>query len=120
LKIRRIGMNKILVAGSIAFDNIMKFPGLFKDNIIADRIDSLNVSFLVDSLKKTKGGSAPNIAYNLALIGEKPYILGSAGNDFTEYKMWLESKGVYTDYIKELDNEFTASCFISLTRKITK
>jgi adenosine kinase len=58
-------MGKIIVAGSIAFDNIMDFPGYFRDQIIPDRIDELNISFLVKSLRKVRGGTAPNIACSL-------------------------------------------------------
>ncbi|MCR4434852.1 MAG: carbohydrate kinase family protein [Clostridiales bacterium] len=106
-------MHKVLVGGSIAYDHIMDFPGLFKDHILPDKIESLNVSFLVNSLKKIRGGTAPNIAYNLALIGEKPMIVGTAGKDFCEYKEWLEARGVDTRYIRILEHDFTASCFIN-------
>ncbi|HOJ81407.1 MAG TPA: hypothetical protein PLG72_11220, partial [Clostridiales bacterium] len=69
-------MGKIIVAGSIAYDHIMEFPGYFSELIISDRIEKLNISFLVRSLKKVRGGSAPNIAYNLALTGLEAEILG--------------------------------------------
>ncbi len=106
-------MNKVLVCGSIAFDNIMDFPGLFKEQILPDKIHALNVSFLVNTLKKVKGGTAPNIAYNLALIGESPIILGTVGRDFNEYREWLNQKGVDTSNIRILEDDFTASCFIT-------
>jgi len=77
-------MGKIIVGGSIAYDNIMDFPGLFKDQILPDKIQALNVSFLVNSLKKVRGGTAPNIAYNLALVGEEAMVLGTAGRGFFE------------------------------------
>jgi len=104
---------RILVCGSIAYDNIMDFPGLFKDQILPDKIHALNISFLVNSMKKVRGGTAPNIAYNLALVGEDPAILGTAGKDFVEYRDWLNEKGVNTDYITILENDYTASCFIT-------
>lgn len=106
-------MGKVIVSGSIAFDNIMDFPGLFGEQILPDRINSLNVSFLVNGLKKVKGGTAPNIAYSLALVGEKPYVLGTAGCDFGEYRAWLNKNGVNTDYIRILEEDYTASCFIT-------
>jgi len=106
-------MNKVLVCGSIAYDNIMDFPGLFKDHIIPERIHALNISFLVNSLKKVRGGTAPNIAYNLALIGEKPSVVGTAGKDFYEYRDWLKENGVETGHIKILEDDYTASCFIT-------
>lgn len=105
-------MGKVLVCGSIAYDHIMDFPGLFKDHILPDKIHALNVSFLVNSMKKVRGGTAPNIAYNLALVGEKPVILGTAGRDFYEYKEWLDSNGVDTGSIRIVQDDFTASCFI--------
>ncbi|MCL6589486.1 MAG: carbohydrate kinase family protein [Firmicutes bacterium] len=106
-------MKRVLVCGSIAFDHIMDFPGLFKDHILPDKIHALNISFLVNSLKKMRGGTAANIAYNLALIGESPVILGTAGQDFSEYRDWLNQAGVDTKLIKVLADDYTASCFIT-------
>ncbi|HOA54092.1 MAG TPA: carbohydrate kinase family protein [Clostridiales bacterium] len=106
-------MGKIIVAGSIAYDNIMEFPGYFSELIIAERIDKLNISFLVRSLKKVRGGTAPNIAYNLALTGQKAEILGTAGSDFAAYRQWLEENGVGTGLVRVREDDFTASCFIN-------
>ncbi|MFZ5985889.1 MAG: carbohydrate kinase family protein [Bacillota bacterium] len=106
-------MSKVLVCGSIAYDHIMEFPGLFKDHILPDKIHALNISFLVDSLKKMRGGTAPNIAYNLALVGLEPIIVGTAGQDFFEYRNWLNENGVDTCYVRILDGDYTASCFIT-------
>ncbi|HEX9059250.1 MAG TPA: carbohydrate kinase family protein [Clostridia bacterium] len=106
-------MQNILVCGSIAYDNIMDFPGLFRDQIIPEKIDAINISFLVNSLKRTRGGTAPNIAYNLSLVGEKPIILGTAGRDFPEYAQWLNQNGVSTEYVRILDNDYTATCYIT-------
>lgn len=103
----------ILVTGSIAYDYIMVFPGQFKDYILPDKMHILSVSFLVDSLKRLRGGTAPNIAYNLALLGERPTIMGTVGHDFAEYRAWLEAHGIDTSAIKQIDHEFTASCFIN-------
>lgn len=106
-------MKKVLVCGSIAYDHIMEFPGLFKEQILPDRIDALNVSFLVKTLKKMRGGTAPNIAYNLALLGMKPLVMGTVGQDFQEYRKWLNDNGVDTTYVRVLDDDYTASCFIT-------
>ncbi len=106
-------MQNILVCGSIAYDNIMDFPGLFRDQIIPEKIDAINISFLVNSLKRTRGGTAPNIAYSLSLVGEKPIILGTAGRDFPEYAQWLNQNGVSTEYVRILDNDYTATCYIT-------
>ena len=106
-------MSKVLVCGSIAYDHIMEFPGFFKEQILPEKIDSLNVSFLVNSLKKLRGGTAPNIAYNLALVGLEPVVLGTAGQDFHQYRDWLNANGVSTEYTRVVDDDFTASCFIT-------
>lgn len=103
---------KILVSGAITYDNIMNFPGYFKDHILPDKIQNLNVSFSVKNLKKSFGGTAGNIAYNLALLGEKPMILSTAGNDFGIYKEWLEKRGIDVSRIKIINSEPTAFCYI--------
>lgn len=104
---------RITVTGSIAYDYIMVFPGKFKDHILADKMHVLSVSFLVESLKRARGGTAPNIAYNLALLGERPTMAGVVGEDFGEYRAWLESHGIDTSGIVEIAGEFTSSCFIN-------
>ncbi len=104
---------RIVVTGSIAYDYIMVFPGQFKDHILADKVHVLSVSFLVDSMKRMRGGTGPNIAYNLALLGETPCIMGTVGQDFGEYRAWLEQAGVDTSMVKVIDSDFTASCFIN-------
>ena len=106
-------MGKIIVAGSIAYDHIMEFPGYFSELIIAEKADMLNISFLVKSLKKVRGGTAPNIAYNLALTGQKAEILGTVGSDFESYRKWLEENGVGTGLVRVREDDFTASCFIN-------
>lgn len=104
---------EIVVTGSIAYDHIMDFPGHFKDHILPEKVHMLNVSFLVDSLKKLRGGCACNIAYNLALLGEKSTIMGTAGMDFGEYDKWLKSHGIDTEAVKIIENEYTATCFVT-------
>jgi adenosine kinase len=106
-------MGRIIVCGSIAYDNIMDFPGHFKEQILPDKIHALNVSFLVRGLKRVRGGTAPNIAYSLALVGEKPVVVGTAGKDFSEYREWLEENGVDISEIRIVEEDFTASCFIT-------
>ena len=104
---------RIFVTGSIAYDYIMVFPGRFRDHILPDKMHVLSVSFLVDSLKRRRGGTAANIAYNLALLGERPVVVGTVGEDFGEYRHWLDGQGVDTSAIKVIANEHTASCFIN-------
>lgn len=106
-------MKRIVISGSIAFDYLMYFPGRFKEHILPDQIDHLSVSFLVNKMDKRYGGCSPNIAYTLALLGERPLVLGAVGEDFGEYRAWLESNNVDTSAIVEIPNDFTASCFIN-------
>ena len=102
---------EIVLTGSIAFDYLMKFPGYFQDHILPDQLECLSLSFLVESMVRQPGGIAPNIAYTLSLLGERPRLFATAGEDFAEYKALLESKGVDTAGIKLIEGEFTASFF---------
>lgn len=102
---------EIVLTGSIAFDYLMKFPGYFQDHILPDNLDCLSLSFLVESMIRQPGGIAPNIAYNLALLGERPRLFATAGEDFAAYRDVLEEKGVDTSGIKLIEGEFTASFF---------
>jgi len=104
---------KILVSGSLAYDRIMDFPEKFSDHILPDKIHILNVCFLVNGLKEQFGGTAGNISYNLALLGERPLILAAAGKDFDNYGNWLSSLGLPLDGIRCIDNEFTAGAYIT-------
>lgn len=104
---------QILVAGSLAFDHIMTFPGYFKDHILPDKVHMINVSFLVDNIKKQRGGCSANIAYTLALLGRSPRIVAAAGHDFDEYSRWLEQQGIDVSAILRVEDEITATCFIT-------
>jgi adenosine kinase len=107
----------VLITGSIAYDYIMVFPGFFRDHILPEKIDDISVSFLVDSMKKHLGGVATNIAFNLTLLGERPKIMATVGQDFLEYRDWLEAAGVDTRAIVEIPEDFTASFFVSTDNK---
>ncbi len=104
---------RIVVTGSLAYDYIMNFPGFFKDHILPDKVHMLTVSFLVDSMRRMRGGVAGNIAYTLALLGERPLVFASAGQDFGEYRALMEQRGIDTAGVAMLEDEFTASCFIN-------
>ncbi len=104
---------RIVVTGSIAYDYIMVFPGRFRDHILPEKMHVFSVSFLVDSLKRLRGGTAANISYNLALLGERPVLLGAVGEDFGEYRQWLDRHGVDTSAVRVVSGEFTSSCFIN-------
>lgn len=101
----------ITVTGSLAFDHIMDFPGNFSDHIMPDKIHQINLSFLVNTLKKQKGGTAGNIAYNLALLKQPVSILGAAGKDFSEYANFLEENGVDISQIQIVEDS-TSTAFI--------
>lgn len=108
---------KIVVTGSIAFDYIMTYPGEFKEMLLAESLDHISVSFLVDDMTRHRGGIGPNIAYTLALLGEHPILVGAAGKDFSEYRAFLEQAGVDTSGTLICDDLFTASFFVSTDRK---
>ncbi|MFN3490690.1 MAG: carbohydrate kinase family protein [Anaerolineales bacterium] len=101
----------ILLTGSVAYDYLMTFPGHFKEQILPTRLESISLSFLVDSMSKQRGGIAPNIAYTMALLGRKPRVMATVGEDFADYREWLESKGVDTTLMKVIPGLFTASFF---------
>jgi adenosine kinase len=104
---------RIIVTGSIAFDYLMSFPGSFTEHFLPEHFQRVSLSFLVDTMDKRRGGCAPNIAYTLALLGERPILMGTAGRDFDEYRRWLEAAGVDTSLVKEVPDKFTASFFCS-------
>jgi len=103
----------IIVTGSIAFDYLMSFPGKFTEHFLPEHMNRVSLSFLVDSMDKRRGGCAPNIAYTLALLGERPRLMGTAGQDFDEYGRWLEAAGIDTSLVKRIPDKFTASFFCS-------
>ena len=103
----------IVVTGSIAFDYLMSFPGRFTEHFLPEHMSRVSLSFLVDSMDKRRGGCAPNIAYTLALLGERPRLMGTAGQDFDDYRRWLEAAGVDTSLVADVEGKFTASFFCS-------
>ncbi len=107
---------RIFVSGSLAYDRIMDFPGNFSDHILPDKIHVLNVSFTVNSMVERLGGTAGNIAYALSLLGEKPVILATIGHDYHRYFEWLAKNHIACDSIKIIEEEFTASAYITTDR----
>src|SRR3954466_8442298 len=103
----------IVVTGSVAYDYLMSFPGKFTDHFIAEHMHRVSLSFLVDSMDKRRGGCAPNIAYTLALLGERPLLMATAGEDFGEYRAWLDAAGIDTTNVRQVPGKFTASFFCS-------
>ena len=102
----------ITVTGSLAFDYIMDYQGVFSEHIMPDKIHQINLSFLLNTLKKQQGGTAGNIAYNLALLQNPVSIFATAGNDFVQYAEFLKKTGVDISNIAIVDNNPTASAFI--------
>jgi adenosine kinase len=104
---------KLVVTGSIAFDYLMSFPGKFTDHLLAEHMHRVSLSFLVDTMDKRRGGCAPNIAYTLALLGERPLLMATAGQDFGDYRGWLDAAGIDTSGVRVVPDKFTASFFCS-------
>jgi adenosine kinase len=106
----------ITLTGSVAYDYLMTFPGYFKDHLLPDKLEHISLSLLVDSMVRLRGGIAPNIAYTLALLGQRPRVMATVGEDFAEYRAFLENVGVDTELMKVIPGDFTASCFINTDR----
>jgi adenosine kinase len=106
----------ILISGSVAYDYLMTFPGYFRDHILPEHLEKISLSFLVDSMVRQRGGIAPNIAYTLALLGGRPRLWAAVGEDFEEYRAWLESIGVDASGARVIPGVFTASFFVNTDR----
>lgn len=106
----------VVLTGSIAFDYLMTYPGYFRDHIVPEHLDTISLSFLVDQLERVRGGTAPNIAYTMALLGGKPLVFGTVGEDAAEYLAWLKQVGVNTTFIRTVPGVFTASFFANTDR----
>ncbi len=105
-------MSRIIVSGSLAYDRIMDYAGLFAEHILPEKTHSINLSFQVDKLSVEFGGTAGNIAYNLALIGERPEIVATAGQDFGSYKSHLLLAGIEATTIRQLEGVMTSSAYV--------
>lgn len=106
----------IILAGSIAYDYLMKFPGRFAEHILPEKLNSISLSFLVESMIRLRGGIAPNIAYNLALLGGTSRLLAAVGEDFEEYRAWLHRHGIDTSLVRVVPGVNTASFFANTDR----
>ncbi len=106
----------IVCTGSIAVDYLMTFPGYFREQLLPDRLDKISLSFLVDSMMKQRGGTAANIAYNLALLGNRPRLAATIGEDSEEYCRWMENKGIDIANVRVIKGESTASFFANTDR----
>lgn len=106
----------MVVTGSVAFDYLMTFPGRFVEHLIPDQMSRLSVSFLVDEMRRVPGGCAPNIAWSLALLGERPLLFATAGSDASGYRDRLAGRGVDVSGLRLHEDVFTASFFVSTDR----
>jgi adenosine kinase len=110
-------VGRIAVTGSVAFDTIMEFGGRFGDHILPEKTNELNVAFLVERLEKRRGGTATNICFSMALLGEQPLLCAAVGGgDFVEYAAALEFEGVDTSSVLTCDDISTATAFITTDR----
>jgi adenosine kinase len=98
----------LLVTGSIATDHLMSFGGKFSDSLVVDQLDKLSVSFLVDDLEVRRGGCAANICFGLGSLGLRPVLVGAVGEDFADYRSWLERHNVDCDSVHVSETKHTA------------
>lgn len=91
---------RVAVTGSIATDHLMSFPGRFAELLVADQLHTVSLSFLVDQLDIRRGGVGPNICFGMGRLGLRPILVGSAGQDFAEYRAWLERHNVDCDSVR--------------------
>ncbi|AQT82731.1 carbohydrate kinase family protein [Mycolicibacterium litorale] len=98
----------IAVTGSIATDHLMRFPGRFSEQLLAEHLQKVSLSFLVDDLVVHRGGVAGNMAYAIGVLGGSAALVGAAGVDFTDYREWLEAAGVDCDNVLISDTAHTA------------
>ena len=98
----------VLLAGSIATDHLMHFPGRFSEQLLADQLHQVSLSFLVDDLVVRRGGVAANIAFGMGQLGERPVLVGAVGQDFADYRSWLERHGVDCGSVHVSEEHHTA------------
>ena len=103
----------LVLTGSVAYDYLMTFPGYFRENILPDKLDKISLSFLVDNMTRQRGGVSPNIAYTMSLLGETTMVFATVGEDFEDYRTWLETHHVNTRYAKVIPGKYTASFFVN-------
>ncbi|MGL5631527.1 MAG: carbohydrate kinase family protein, partial [Azovibrio sp.] len=104
---------RALICGSVAYDNIMVFPGRFQDHILPEQIHILNISFPVPEMRREFGGCAGNIAYNLKLIGGDPLVMATVGDDAGPYLERMDRFGLLRTHVRQIPGSFTAQAFIT-------
>ncbi|AWL12549.1 Adenosine kinase [Saliniradius amylolyticus] len=106
-------MSNALISGSVAFDNILVFHDKFKNHISPENVHILNVCFMVPQMQRNFGGTAGNIAYNLKQLGGAPLPMATVGSDFAPYAEWMDQKGIPRNYVKAVNDHYTAQAFIT-------
>jgi len=103
----------VIICGSFAYDCVMEFDDKFHKHLLPDQLHNLNISFLVSKMRKEYGGCAGNIAYNLKLLNEDPFPMGTVGIDFEPYAKWMDKCKIKRDFITEIKDIYTAQAFIT-------
>ena len=106
----------VVICGSLAFDTIMTFEGRFSEQILPDQLHILNVSFLVPALRREFGGCAGNIAYSLLQLGGSPLPMATVGSDGAEYAARMKAMGISTEFVREVNDAYTAQAMIMTDR----
>ncbi len=108
LGVGRVARVPIAIAGSIATDHLMSFSGRFADSLVVDQLDKISVSFLAHKLEIRRGGVAANICFGMGNLGQRPVLVGAVGEDFADYRSWLERHGVDCDSVRVSETQHTA------------
>jgi len=106
----------VLICGSVAYDVLMRYDGHFNEDILSDKMEHLNVSFLTTDMRREFGGCAGNIAYNLGLLGVNAHPMATVGQDFRDYAEWMNQNEVSRSRIMLLEDEFTPQAYITTDR----
>ena len=99
---------RVAITGSIATDHLMTFKGRFADSLVVEQLDKVSLSFLADDLQVRRGGVAANIAFGMANLGQQPILVGAVGEDFADYRSWLERHGVDCESVHVSESRHTA------------
>jgi adenosine kinase len=111
---------QIAITGSIATDHLMTFDGLFADSLVVDQLDKISLSFLTEDLQVRRGGVAANIAFGMANLGQRPILVGAVGEDFTDYRSWLERHGVDCLSVHYSESQHTARFICTTDRDMAQ
>ncbi len=111
---------QIAITGSIATDHLMTFDGLFSESLVVEQLDKISLSFLTEDLQVHRGGVAANIAFGMACLGQRPILVGSVGEDFTDYRSWLERHGVDCVSVHYSESQHTARFICTTDRDMAQ